>query len=230
MRPGNIVKHISFLIMMLMISSLLNAEDYQYQYFDKEKDKYVPFSDYIPKVRLHYKTVPHYLEDFYELYGMKQYYDENSLRKNIQRMKTALDSGFRHPSQALVKVETEMEYLKYRKLMFMHINILILRNYMRIASKYDMQKIRFYSSEFAKEIHESLDIAENFYREAIPYWDKARKYALDASRIKITTDLGHIESERFSIITDEISYRKIIDDHIKRIARKRQELEAVSRN
>lgn len=228
MRPVNILKITLILAIWLVSSAALEAEDYQYQYFNKEKDKYVPFSDYIPKVRLHYKTVPHYLEDFYELYGMKQHYDENSLRKNIQRMKTALNSRFRHPSQALVKVETEEEYLKYRRLMFMHLNILILRNYMRIASKYDMQKINFYSAEFAKEIRESLDMAEGFYRQAMPYWEIARKYALDASRIKITTDLGFMESERFSIISGNLSYRKIIDDHIKRIGSKRQKLNRLS--
>ncbi|MBN2041838.1 MAG: hypothetical protein JW864_17515 [Spirochaetes bacterium] len=227
MKQVNIIKCSSVFLIWFLLTGVLKAEDYQYQYFDKEKDKYVPFSDYIPKVRLHYKTVPHYLEDYYELYGMKQYYNENSLRKNIERMKTALNSKFRHPSLAIVKVESEEEYLKYRKLMFMHINILILRNYMRIASRYDMIKIHFYSAEFAKEIRESLDIAENFYIDAIPYWENARKYALDASRIKITTDLGFIESERYSIINEDLNYRKIIDDHIKRIAGKKQKLERV---
>ena len=207
---------------------MLSSEDYQYQYFNSEKDKYVPFSDYIPKVRLHYMTVPHYLEDFYLLYGMKQYYNENTLRKNIDRLETALNCKFRHPSEALVKVDSNEEYLKYRKLMFMHINILIMRNYMTIASKYDKQKIYFYNMEFAKEIKESLETAEKLYKEAIPYWEKARKYAEEASRVKITTDLGFIESERFSIVNGDLSYGKIIDDHLKRISTKRQKLSAVT--
>ncbi|MDY6970572.1 MAG: hypothetical protein SVR08_18245 [Spirochaetota bacterium] len=198
------------------------AEDYQYQYFNNEKDKYVPFSDYIPKVRLHYKTVPHYLEDYYELYGMKQYYNENSLRKNIERLKTALRCKFRHPSEALIKINTEEEYLKYRRLMFMHINILIMRNHMKIASRYDKRKIYFYNLDFAKEIDESLDIAESLYKKAIPYWKKAKDYAKSASRIKLTTDLGFIESERFSIINNDLNYGKIIDDHLKRINRNRK--------
>jgi hypothetical protein len=208
----------------LFFTSLSTAEDYQYQYFNNEKDKYVPFSDYIPKVRQHYQTVPHYLEDYYELYGMKQYYNENSLRINIKRLKTALSSNFRHPSEAFVKVDSDDEYLKYRRLMFMHINILIARNYMRIASRYDKQRIYFYNAAFSEEIMESLSTAENLYKEARPYWEKARKYALDASAIKITTDLGFIESERFSIINDDLNYGKIIDDHLNRIGKKRLEL------
>lgn len=209
------------MFMLLIIYEQVDAEDYQYQYFN-EKKKYTPFSDYIPKVRLHYKTVPHYLEDYYELYGMKQYYNENSLRMNIARLKTALNCKFRHPSQAIIKVKTKDEYLKYRRLMFMHINILIMRNYLKIASRYDMKKIYFYNLDFAQEISESLDIAEKQYKDALPYWTKIKNYAQSASRIKLTTDLGFIESERYSIITGEVNYGKIIKDHLNRIEKKRQ--------
>lgn len=204
----------------------LSAQDYQYQYFHGEKDKYVPFSDYIPRIRLHYKTVPHYVEDYYLLYGMKLYYNENSLRKNIERLKTALFCRFRHPSQALVKVESAREYKKYRKLMFMHINILIMRNQMKIATRYDMQKIRFYNLDFSKEIRDSLDTAEKYYKEAIPYWKQALKYANQASKIRITTGLSTMESERYSIIHKDLDYGKIISDHLKRLSSKKKKLDS----
>ncbi len=212
------------LICVISLQGMAASEDYQYQYFNNEKDKYVPFSDYIPKIRLHYLTVPHYLEDFYQLYGMKQYYNENSLRKNIERLKTALNCRFRHPSEALVKIESAEEYMKYRRLMFMHINILIMRNYMSVAARYDKQKIAFHSSPFAREIKESFDIAEGLYKEAIPYWETARKYASDASEVRITTDLGFIESERFSIMSGDLDYGKIINDHLKKLVLKRNKL------
>jgi hypothetical protein len=202
-----------------------SAENYQYQYF-KEKNEHVPFSDYIPKVRTHYKTVPHYVEDFYLLYGKKQYYNENTLRKNIERLKIALACKFRHPSEALVKIETEEEYQKYRNLMFMHINILIMRNYLKIAARYDKRRILFYSHDFANEISESLDTAEKIYNEALPFWQKAREYASAASRAKITTDLGFMESERYSIVNNELNYGKIIDDYIKKLRSKKLTLQA----
>ncbi len=221
------MKKIIFTIIIILSMPFSSySEDYQYQYF-KNKKKYTPFSDYIPKVRLHYKTVPHYLEDYYELYLMKQYYNENSLRKNIERLKRALQSKFRHPSKALVKIESEKEYLKYRNLMFMHINILIMRNYLKIASRYDKRRIHFYNVDFAKEINESLDIAVKLYRKAVPYWRKAVKYAENASRIKITTDLGFIESERFAIIQKELDFGRIIDSHLRKVDRKKKKLAAM---
>jgi hypothetical protein len=214
------------IIIILLIASTLGAEDYQYQFFSKkkDKDKYVPFSDYIPQIRLHYQTVPHYLEDYYQLYGMKLYFNENSLMKNIDRLKTALQCKFRHPSMALVKVESDKEYLKYRNLMYMHINMLIMRGYLSIASRYDKQKVLFYNWDFAQEINESLDIADKHYAEALPYWDKVREYAQIASQVKITTDLGFIETERKKIITGETDFGKIISDYRSGIRKKREKL------
>jgi len=217
-------KYISLLLIVILLSAAnLSAEDYQYQYFS-EKDEYVPFSDYIPKVRMHYYTVPHHLEDYYLLFGMKLYYNENSLRKNIEMLKTGLSCKFRHPSQALVKVETEDEYLKYRKLMFMHINIMIMRNYLKIGSRYDKKNIKFYDTTFAKDINDSLDIARKMYEEAIPYWTEAKRLAEESSRIKITTKLSNIESERYKIIHGELDFNKIIKTHITGVDKKQEKL------
>jgi len=218
---------ISLLVFSSMGGHGLRAEDYQYQYFSEEKDKgaHLPFSDYIPRVRLHYKTVPHYLEDFYELYGMKQYYNENSLRRNIERLKIALGCKFRHPSQALTRIESEEEYRKYRNLMFMHINMLIMRDHMKIAARYDKRRIYFHNLDFAREIGESLDIAEDMYGRALPYWEEARRYAERASEYRLTTDMGFIESERYSIVRGELDYGRIINGHLARVRERKRELE-----
>jgi len=211
----------------ILLSASIRAEDYQYQYFNGEKEKYTPFSDYIPKVRRHYFTVPHYLEDYYELYGMKQHYNENSLRKNILMLKTALQCKFRHPLYALCKTESDEEYYKYRNLMFMHINLLIMRNYTHIAVRYDKREIKYYDGAYGEEIKESLTIAEALYGEALPYWREAKKYAKQASSVKKTLDLGFIESERYQIITGELDYERIIKGHIANTQKKRQQIDTL---
>ncbi len=220
-------KIVFILVLILLIPTISMGDDYQFQYFSdpKSRDKYVPFSDYIPRIRMHNYTHPHFLEDYYQLYGMKLYYNENSLRRNIRMLKIALNSKFRHPINALVKVETEQEYLKYRKIMFMHINLLIMRNYMKIAVRYDKKRIYFYDQTFAKEISESLKIADQLYREALPYWKEARRYAEEASRIKITTRLSNVESERFRIINGETDFERIINTHIKKLGEKQAKLQ-----
>lgn len=208
----------------LVIPMIILAEDYQYQYFVEDK-KYTPFSDYIPKVRHHFYTVPHYVEDFYLLYGLKQYYNENSLRRNIDRLKTALQCKFRHPSEAFIPISTEDEYLKYRNLLFMHINMLILRDHLKIAARYDKRTIPFYSVDFAKDIHESLLIAEKMYRDALPYWFEAVKYAQRASEIKLTLDMGTLETERHRIVKGQTNFEIIIEKHIANVEKKKAVLE-----
>jgi len=219
-----LLKRICVILFLVIFTVLpLKSQDYQYQYFN-QKDEYVPFSDYIPRIRLHYETVPHYLEDYYLLYGMKMYYNETSLRRNIEMLKTSLKCKFRHPSQALVRVETEEEYLKYRKMMFMHINIMIMRNYLKIGARYDKVSIRFTDAAFAREILESLDIAIKIYKEALPYWAEAKKHAEAASRIRITTKMSNIESERYKIVHGELDFSRIIKDHIARAEKKKEQV------
>lgn len=212
----------------VIIPAFMYGEDYQYQYYAGEKDKYVPFSDWIPQYRKHIYTVPHFLEDYYLLYGMKQYYDENSLHRNIEVLKTALECHFRHPSNALVKVESEEEYYKYRNLMFMHINMLICRNYRMIGVRFDKQHIYFYDDSYAEDLLKSLDTAKDIYNEAIPYWLEAKKYAERASQIKITTDLSNLESERFSIMHGDIDMEKFIKRDIANVEKKKSKLKDMS--
>jgi len=216
------------LMILLIFPAAISAEDYQYQYFAGEKDesKYLPFSDYIIRNRLHNDTVPHFLEDYYVLYGLKQHYNENTIRINIGYLETALKCNFRFPSQALVKIRSDKEYHKYRNLMFMHINLLIMRGHMTIASRYDRIEVKFYDPVFSKEINESLDIADKYYREALPFWQEARKYSREAGRIKITTNLSFMESERFSINNGNLNFEKIINTHLKNIEKKRSKLAA----
>jgi len=108
--------------------------------------------------------------------------------------------------------------------MFMHINLMIMRNYLKIGSRYDKKNIKFYDAAFAKDINDSLDIAENMYKEAIPYWQEAKKYADESSKIKITTKLSNIETERYRIIHGDLDFSKIITSHITGVNKKQEKL------
>ena len=148
---------------------------------------------------------------------MKQHYNENCIRMNLICLKIALRCHFRFPSKALVKINSKKEYLKYRKLIFMRINLLITRNILKIASRYDLQRVNFYHTVFKDEIKESFKIAKKYYKDAIPFWKRAKKYALEASKIPITTDLSSMESQRYRIKTKDLDYDRIINNHIKRL-------------
>jgi hypothetical protein len=109
--------------------------------------------------------------------------------------------------------------------MFMHINMLIMRNYLKIAARYDKHRIYFYNADFADDIKKSLDIADGLYRQAVPYWNRAREHARKASSVRVTTRLAAMESERYAIIKNELDYDRIIGNHIDRLKVKKKKLD-----
>jgi hypothetical protein len=156
------------------------------------------------------------------MYSLKMLYGEEEIRRNIHLLNTALGVRFRHPSQALCKIETPEQYHKYRLLMFMHINLMIMRSYLRIGSLYDKRHLYFYNLDFADELKESFGTAESFYHQSIPYWDKAKKYAQRAGEYKFELDLGTMETTRYEIQTGELDFQKIISNHIANVKAKQK--------
>lgn len=65
-------------------------------------------------------------------------------------------------------------------------------------------------------------MADGFYKEAIPYWKEAQKYADRSSEIDSDLDLGTIETERYEIITGKLDFGTIIEDHLSRLEKKRK--------
>lgn len=214
-----------FVLVSILSSYSIHAEvdlDYNYEY--EKNGPYTKFSDWIP-YKLH-KWEPRNLEDYYQLVGLRQHFGENDLRRDIYFLKLSLQKKFRHPKNALCEIESEEEYYKYRNLLFMHLNIRIMRSYMRLASLYDKRHLYFYNLDFAPELKESFNIAEGFYKEAIPYWDKAREHADKANEIPFDLDLGTLETERFEIVTGKLDYGYIINNHLERLKKKQLSVQA----
>lgn len=212
-------KTIAFILLLFLLPSTLFAQ-LRLDYYYDQSEMYTKFSDWIPK-RLH-QWHPKNVEDFFLLYSLKTLYGEEELRRNIFFLKIALEKRFRHPSQALCKIETKEQYHKYRLLVFMHINLKIMRTYLRIGSLYDKRHLYFYNLDFADELKESFAIAEGFYKEAIPYWHKARDYAAKAGVYNFELDLGALESIRYEISTGDIDFTKYIANHLTRLRQKQK--------
>ena len=211
------------LILILFLNPVFAEVDLNYNYDYEMGGVKTKFSEWVP-YKLH-KWNPKFLEDYYELYGLKLHYGENELRKDISFLKIGLESRFRHPNNALCKVKNEKEYHKYRLLLTMHINLQIMRAYMRIASLYDKRHVYFQNLDYAHDLKKSFKLAEGFYKEAIPYWKKAEEYAKKANEIKDEIDLGTMESERFEINNGKLNFGNIINDHLARLAKKQETVE-----
>ncbi len=211
-------------IIFLLSSPIFSEVDLDYNYEYEKNTPYTKFSDWIP-YKLH-KWEPRNLEDYYELVGLRQHYGENDLRRDIYFLKISLQKKFRHPKNALCSIQSEEEYYKYRNLLFMHFNLRIMRSYMRLGSLYDKRHLYFYNLDFAPDLKESFNIAEGFYKEAIPYWEKARDHADKANEVPYDLDIGTIETERFEIVTGKLDYGSIIDNHLAKLNKKQLTVQA----
>lgn len=183
-------------------------------YYDRS-GSWVKFSDWIPFKQK--KSSPRFLEDFYQLYGLGPNYKPHDVKESIYFLYQSLAHRFRHPRQALCKIETEAQFHKYRLLMHMKVNLLIMRMYMRLGSLYDKRHLYFHDLDFADDLEISFLIARTYYNEAQKYWQKARGYAARAHRYPFELDLPTIESERFEIVTGRLNFERIIGLHLERL-------------
>ena len=183
-------------------------------YYDRT-GRWVKFSDWIPFKQKKY--APRHFEDFYRLYGLPVSYKPPQVKESIYFLYNALGHRFRHPRYALCKIENEAQYHKYRLLMFMKVNLLIMRMYLRLGSLYDKRHLYFHDLDFADDLNISFLIARTYYKEALIYWGHAKKYAQRAHEYPFELDLPTIESERFQIVRKELNFDRIISLHLNRV-------------
>lgn len=186
-------------------------------YYDRT-GRWVKFSDWIPFQQKKYH--PQFFEDYYELYGLSQGYNVSQLKENIYFLYMAQSAPFRHPRNALCKIETEEQYHKYRNLMFMQAHLMIMRMYLRLGSLFDKRHLYFHDLDFADDLEVSFLVARTYYKEAEKYWYSARQYALEANKHPFEIDLPQIESTRFEIVRGDLDFKRIIDRHESRVEAK----------
>lgn len=180
-------------------------------YYDRT-GKWVKFSDWIPYRKQ--RIQPRFFEDFYQIYGLPPAYNTGEVKESIYYLAAALGTQFRHPSKALCTIRTEEEYHKYRNLMYMQTNLLIMRMFLRLGSLYDKRHLYFHDLDVADDLSVSFRIAKAYYEQAKPFWELARKHATVASQYRFDLDLPGIESERYRIMTGETNFDRIIERHI----------------
>lgn len=183
-------------------------------YYDRT-GRWVKFSDWIPFQQKKY--VPVHLEDFYNHYGLPHHYKVAEIKESIYFLHMAMQHKFRHPRHALCKIESEPAYHKYRLLMFMQINYLIMRMYLRLGSLYDKRHLYFHDLDFADDLEISFLVARTYYKEAEKYWQKVRNYAGQAGEYRFELNLPRIESRRFQINNGELNFRRYIDRHLYKV-------------
>ncbi|MCK5736652.1 MAG: hypothetical protein KAH21_09245 [Spirochaetaceae bacterium] len=173
-----------------------------------------------------------YAEQFYKLYHQHLYRYPVDSAENVYYLSMALKSPFANPLNAIAQIENEKEWEKYRNLFEMHVYLRITDEYLAMAAKYDKFNAYFYNYPWKSANLDSLRTAESYYYLALETWNLAQSYCEvareDRFRWVNLEEIQYWEDEAFRIEQGELDYRDIIENHLSRLHRVRDEFEAMN--
>ncbi|MCX8058334.1 MAG: hypothetical protein N3A58_02835 [Spirochaetes bacterium] len=160
-----------------------------------------------------------YAEQYYLLYVDGMTDNQIVIFRNIEYLQKALEAPFAPVVQALTKITSQEQYIRYKFLFKMHINLLIVKCYLQLGARFDKENIYFYNYLYKEMIIESLQYAKYFYSCVPYYYDEAKKFQKEAERFqKWRIDIDLWEDEYYKLKNNKMTdYNKIAMERIKRI-------------
>ena len=172
-----------------------------------------------------------YAEQFYKLYHEHLLRYPERILENIVWLEQALKSDFCNPLYALAAVDIKEKYPRYKYLFSMHVNLLIVKEYRKIADKFTKHEAYFYNYPWKDQNIDSLDLAEEFLKMAYFYWDESVRYSnLINGESYFFTELQNWEDENYRIQNGELDYKFILDRDLQKIRDVRAAFEAMDEN
>jgi len=161
----------------------------------------------------------YYAEEFY-LYVLNLYHTNPDLERNIRFMQWALKAPFDNPVRSLALIKTASDFERYKSLFRMHVNLLIIDSYLKLARRYDKEYIYFFNLWYAEKLKKSFEIAKYYYQTALNYWDEAKKYADQAYKTQGRINLDEWEDDLYLIKNQDLNYEKIINEELKKLEKR----------
>lgn len=175
-----------------------------------------------------------YAEQWYELYHSHLAYTVEDEFENIYYLEEALKSPFSNPLYAMTKIEDKTQWEAYRYLFKMHVNLTIIRTYIRMADRYDKKKAYFYNQPWKEENLRSLEFAEKYYNLALKYWDEVLVWTEKLNDAKfnylVLESIMNWQDEKASINNKSLDFKVLINSHLTRLNQVRADFEAMDEN
>lgn len=172
-----------------------------------------------------------YAEQYYKLYHEHLHHYPDDTLEDIYYLESALKADFANPLYALAPIKDTTEWERYRNLFSMHLTLKLIYSYLSLGSKYDKMTAFFYNYPWKQQNLESLAEAEQVYKVAYGYWEKAKAWSAKAWAMR-GTHLDHIEeweTENFRVETGDLDYKVIIDAQLARVAKVRAEFQSMDK-
>ena len=168
-----------------------------------------------------FSYVAKYKEDYYKLYHIHYQQLPDDCIENIYWLEQAVKADFANPYYAMAKIETEIQWEKYRCLFMMHVNLKLIEQHLRLGRIYDKQVAYFYDAPWKEEYKRNLEKSKSCYEACYYYWEEAKLWAEKASVSKFNflclTDIQNWEDERERVSTGKLNYKRTLDRELERV-------------
>jgi len=121
-----------------------------------------------------------YKEQLYQLYHRHLYNYPHRILENIYYLERVQQADFANPLYAIVPIENEEEWRRYRNLFNMHIALLLVEQYLQLSSRYTKYHARFFNYPWREQNIEYLQKARAFLAPARHYWGEAQAFSASA--------------------------------------------------
>lgn len=170
-----------------------------------------------------------YREQHYRMFRMHLYQYPELITENIYRLEQALGADFANPLYALAVIRNEREWERYRALFTMHLNLLLVEQYLLWGSKYNKFEAYFFNAPWRRQNLESLERAEELFEYALVYWDEAKRWSETADQLRWIhlPEIQFWSDQSHRIETGDLDYEFLIGRHLTRLRAVRAEFEAM---
>ena len=173
-----------------------------------------------------------YKEQLYPLihYQLNMY--PQNWAENIHWLNLALRADFANPLYALAKIKTPTQWEFYRYLFMMHLNLMMVQQYLGWGAEFDKFHAYFYNYPWKQENLDSLNKAEALFKYALNFWTAAKKWSDLAAAAKFRwmslNGIEYWQDESYKIQTGSLNFKTIIDGHIKHLDTVRKAFQAMT--
>lgn len=163
----------------------------------------------------------YYAEQWYVIFNTQMKKKPENYKKNIFFLQKALKYPFGNPKYSLTKIETKEQWMKYKLLFKMHVNLLLVKQNLHLGDLFDTRNLYFFKTPEKNEIILNLEKAKKLYELAINYYNEALKYHKNLENyksVKLESDgITNWENEYHKISLKEFDYYDIIKKELMRI-------------
>ncbi len=145
-----------------------------------------------------------YKEQLYKLYQNRLYMYPENFAENIQWLEEVLRADFANPLNALADIKDKRDWKWYRNVFLMHVNLLLVKQYLGFARGYMKFHAYFYNAPFRDMTIRSMKKARKLVEYAKVYWDETLKYVENIKSMNLPffslQKIQHWENDFYRIV------------------------------